>query len=198
MQSKTYGARPGVPGGGNGSTGGNGCVVKSAVGGILVADDIGGTVRVRGNVAVVRGRLRPGDKLVAGDGTLGESPHLVETRIFFSTNVPRGDITVSLDKAGTGGNSQELGLHVGRHFEFGYGVLGAKNEQFALKFVEYRLAGRTSAVNTASERMSSRMFKRMNVVSNLSLKEGTGKTVGQDEEARLMYDVMPGGSTPMV
>lgn len=89
VQQSTNRGGPGVPGGLDSSTSGNGSVVKDTVGGILVADDVGGSVSIRRDVAVVRGGLGPGDELVAGVGTGGNSPLLVETSEGLATNGPR-------------------------------------------------------------------------------------------------------------
>lgn len=53
VHQSTYRAGPGVPGGRDGTAGSNSGVVEETVGGILVADDIGGGIGIGGDVAVV-------------------------------------------------------------------------------------------------------------------------------------------------
>lgn len=111
----TYRVGPGVPGSSEGTTGGNGSVVQETVGSILVADDVGGTVGIGGDVAVVRGRLGPSVELIASVGTGSGSPLLIVTSEGLAVNGPGGDVTVSADEAGTGGQGQNNGSF-GRHF----------------------------------------------------------------------------------
>lgn len=164
----TYRVGPGVPGSGDGSTSSNGSVVEETVGGILVADDVGGGVRIRGDVAVVRGGLGPGDELVTGVGTGSNSPHLVETGVGLAADGPRGDVAVGVDEAGTGGQGQENGvLHVGRHFWKGFVGLEVRNleEYLVLKlFVCGIPACGKNDCSQYSERKNEarRMFKKKN------------------------------------
>lgn len=105
---------PGVPGSSDGTTCSDGCIVQFTVGSVLVANDVGGAVGIRGNVAVVRGRLGPGVELVASIGTGRNSPLLVETSEGTAIDGPRGYVAVSTDEAGTSGQSQNDGS-LGRH-----------------------------------------------------------------------------------
>lgn len=107
---------PGFPGGRDGTTSRNSSIVQQTVGGILVADDVGCAKSIWSDVAVVRGRSRPRNELITRVRTGSHRPLLVETGEGVSANGPAGDVTVSPDEAGAGGQS-ENGRSLGRHVE---------------------------------------------------------------------------------